>query len=219
MTTVMEKRLEEAENYEAEGSFVEALKAYRDVYEADTHCQEAILGLGRVAYTIGEVECAFDFFVKLLIENHEHPWGYWGRAAVFFVYNQPERALREIARALEYDRPATSLRVDCAVLLNENGFFEEARCALSALPKESFDEDADIEWCYASLRCGLPDAYTLSCLEAHQPESDACVEKAEWLLLHGLYRRATDVAASQALIDQALSLDPDLASRAATEET
>lgn len=214
MTTVMEKRLTEAKNYEDEGNFVEALKAYRDVYASDPHSQEAILGLGRVAYTIGEVECAFDFFVKLLIENHEHAWGYWGRAAVFFAYEQPERALREVARALEYDRPATSLRIDCAVLLNENGYFEEARCALAALSKEAYDEDADIEWCYASLRCGTPDAYTLSRLAAHEPSLDETTAEAEWLLLHGLHKRLHDVEASRVLIARALELDPELAARA-----
>jgi len=214
MTTVCENRLLEAKTLEEEGNFVDALKVYRDVYGAEPHNQDAILGLGRVAYTIGEIEYAFEFFVKLLIENHEHPWGYWGRAAVFFEYNQPERALKELARAITFDNPATNLRIDCAVLLNNHRLFKEARQALSAYPRENYDEDAAIEWCYASIKLGLTDEYTASCLEDHASDEEDEIG-AIWLLLRGmqLCLSAETEPVGKNMIVRALALDPDLSER------
>ena len=93
-----------------------------------------------------------------------------------------------------------------------NVFNDKAR--KEYLSKEAYDEDADIEWCYASLRCGTPDAYTLSRLAAHEPSLDETTAEAEWLLLHGLHKRLHDVEASRVLIARALELDPELAARA-----
>ncbi len=214
MTLVCESRLLKAKALEEDGNFVEALKVYRDVYGAEPHNQDAILGLGRVAYTVGEIEYAFEFFVKLLIENHEHPWGYWGRAAVFFEYNQPERALRELARAISFDNPASSLRIDCAVLLNNHKLYKEARRALSAYPREKYDEDAAIEWCYASIKLGSIDDYTAACLKDHALDEEDEIG-AIWLLLRGMQLCTVPETESEGknMILRALALDPDLADR------
>lgn len=206
MTNEIQKRLTAAAELEASGDLLEAIKAYRDVYAIDSHCQDAILGLAKVALYLGKIEYAFDFFVKLLIENHENAWGYWGRAAVYFEYNQADRALREIAHAIELDSPPTSLRIECAALLNDNGYFNEAKSALSALTDDEFDEDAQIEWALSTIKLNLNDERTTSLLADHTDEDCDPI----WTLLRGLALNNNAQNSGDALIKLAISQDPDL---------
>ncbi len=212
MTIETQKLLRAAIENENNGDIIEAMKGYRDVYQADPHNQDAILGLGRIAYSLGKIEYAFDFFVKLLIENHKHPWGYWGRAAVYYEYGQPERALMEIRRAIELDHPATQLRIDCAVLLNEHGHYQEALDSLKALSDEDFDEDAEIEWCYAELKLGEPSTATQQMILSHV-DSDIDQTPSIWLMFYGKLMETNDNPQSQAVIDLALQKEPELAER------
>lgn len=205
--TEIQTRLAEAVLAEQEGELLDALKAYRDIYVASPHDQDAIVGLARTALALGEVEYAFDFFVKLLIENHQHPWGYWGRAAVYFTYHQRERAYREVCRALALDVPATSLHVDCAVLLNENGYYEEALQALSALDETDFDEDAEIEWCYAEIVLGNVREKTRSLLHRHGHRAE---NLSMWKLLDAMSFYHADRNKSLALIREVLREEPEL---------
>ena len=204
--TEIQTRLTEAISSEKNGEILEALKAYRDIYVAAPHDQNAILGLARTALALGEIEYAFDFFVKLLIENHQHPWGYWGRAAVYFTYDQQERAYHEVCRALELDSPASSLRVDCAVLLNENGYYHKAIEALSALSETDFDEDAEIEWCYAEIMLGeIGERTKLFLNQRHQSENLPI-----WHLLYAMSLYQEDKARSLTLIQDVLREEPEL---------
>ncbi|MBQ1266612.1 MAG: hypothetical protein IIY06_07575 [Proteobacteria bacterium] len=199
--------LAEAVVEENKGEFLNALRKYRDVYASAPHDQDAILGLARVALTMGELEYAFDFFVKLLIENHRHPWGFWGRAVVYFAYQQPERAFREVCRAIEYDSPATSLRVDCAVLLNENGYYQEALDALRHLPEDDFDEDAKIEWCYAEIMLGNVGEKTNAFLHQHVHLAENALM---WQLLNGMALYHEDKQNGLSMINAVLLQEPDL---------
>ena len=205
--TETQTRLMEEITYEKNGELLEALKAYRDIYVAVPHDQDAILGLARSALALGEIEYAFDFFVKLLIENHQHPWGYWGRAAVYFTYDQQERAYHEVCRALELDSPATALRVDCAVLLNENGYYQKALEALLALPEADFDEDARIEWCYAELMLGDIGEKTRQFL-SHPPADQENLPI--WHLLYAMSLYHEDKARSLTLMQDVLREEPEL---------
>lgn len=137
---------------EQAGDFVGALKIYRDLYTDNPACESAIAGIAQNALALDHADLAFEFFVKLLILNHKNPVGYFGRASVFFRYEQDDRALSDLDRAIQYDRPATMLHIDCAALLNANGYCRRAFDILSDVRDLFFDnDDYRCEWCFAAL--------------------------------------------------------------------
>lgn len=148
----MTKRIEKVQALEKQGDIVGALELWKDIYTQNNTCQEAILGIAQTALLLDECELAFEFFVKLLILNHDNPWGYLGRANIMFRYEQHDRALSDLARALELDSPASALRIDCAAILNENGYASLALAALKPIRASFFDDpDFKSEWLFALL--------------------------------------------------------------------
>lgn len=143
--------IERAKAYEERSDFVGALKAYRDAYLADSKSEAALLGIAMSALYMDNIPLSLEFFVKLLILNHDHAWGYWGRAKIFFQYGQEERALEDMKRAIAFDQPATELRIDCAVVYNAHNYPVEALAALEALPPDALSSDGEIEVVYALL--------------------------------------------------------------------
>lgn len=149
MTT---KRIEQAQNLEQQGDIVGALELWQQIYAKDSTCEAAILGIAQTALLLDECDLAFEFFVKLLIQNHDNPWGYLGRANIMFRYDQYDRALSDLARVLELDTPASELRIDCAAMLNENGYPHLAIAALKPIRATLFDDpDFKSEWIFAHL--------------------------------------------------------------------
>ncbi len=144
--------LETAKNLENNGDFIAALKLYHEIYSQDNACEEAVLGIAQCALSLDNPEFAFEFFVKLLILNHSNPWGYIGRANVFFRYNQVDRALTDLSRAIKLDDPATELRIDCAALLNDYGYCSIAIQALAPIRSACLhDSDFQCEWLFAQI--------------------------------------------------------------------
>ena len=137
------------------GDFVAALRSYRDAYARNPKDVEAVRGIAQCAMALGRPELAFEYYVKLLILDNADPWGYLGRAQVMFQYAQPDRAMSDLARVLELDRPATEIRIDCAALLNDYGYPEMARDALRPLYDLHRDDDDFVcEWLFAGIVLG-----------------------------------------------------------------
>lgn len=141
---------ETAKALEISGDFVGALRLYRELYAANSADEAVILGIAQCALTLGNPELAFEFYVKLLIINHNNPWGYLGRSNILFRYEQIDRALSDLARAIELDTPPSELRIDAAAILNDNGYCELAIQALCPLRNTHFEEsDFQCEWVFA----------------------------------------------------------------------
>lgn len=144
--------IDTAISLEQNGDFVGALKIYRDIYKNNPSCESAVAGIAQNALALDHAELAFEFFVKLLIINHKNPIGYLGRASVFFRYDQIDRALIDIERAVQYDTPPSILRIDCAALLNAYGFSRRALDILANVRDIFFDnDDYRCEWVFAAL--------------------------------------------------------------------
>lgn len=149
MTT---QRIELAQKLEQQGDIVGALELWRELYAEDNTCEDAILGIAQAALLLDKCDLAFEFFVKLLIQNHDNPWGYLGRANILFRYEQHDRALSDLARVLEIDSPASEIRIDCAAVLNENGYSSLAVAALKPIRTQFInDPDFKAEWLFALL--------------------------------------------------------------------
>ena len=172
---------------EKEGDLTGALKAYRDLYLQSPKDEAAVYGIAQCALALGNLETAFEFFVKLLILNHDCPEAYVGRANVLFQYEQRERAMSDLAKAIELDNPPSMVRIDCAAVLNDNGLSEFAMQALAPIREMAWDEDDfKCEWVYCLLAARKPehpdvksiltyfleniedDPYYAFCLQAHQ---------------------------------------------------
>ena len=125
--------LELAQHLENTGNFVESLKIYREIYVQNPGDEDALLGIANCALAMDVLPTALEFYVKLLICNHDNPWGYLGRAMVLFRYDQDERALSDVASAIALDNPASALRIDVAAALNESGYVRQAFEALRPL--------------------------------------------------------------------------------------
>ena len=137
---------------EHKGDFSAALTAYRDLYLKDPKDEGAIYGIAQCALALGNLEIAFDFFVKLLILNHDCPEAYVGRANIFFQYDQRGRAMSDLAKAIELDNPASMLRIDCAAILNDNGFMDFAYQTLLPIHDIALeDTDFKSEWVFCLL--------------------------------------------------------------------
>lgn len=148
----MDKRIESARTLEAQGDILQALCIYRDAYQQNPSHQEAVQGIAQTALELGNLELAFEFFVKLLILDHKNPVAYIGRANVLFQYGQADRALSDLAQAIRLDEPASDLRIDCAAVLNDNGLPEIAFKALRPVRNSLFhDTDFQCEWAFALL--------------------------------------------------------------------
>ena len=134
------------------GDIVEALQSYRSAYAENNSDEDAILGIAQCALMIDNIDIAFEFFVRLLIINHEHPWGYLGRGIIMMQTEQRERALADIQKALKLDNPPTEMRIDAAASLNDFGYSELAIEALMPLRDKYFDnEDFRAEWLFGLL--------------------------------------------------------------------
>jgi len=144
----------QAQTLERHGDIVGALKHYHKAYQTNPNDEATLLGVAQCALAMGRDTLAFDFFVKLLIQNHQNPWGYWGRGNLFFHFGQSKQGHDDLKRAIGLDNPPTTLRVDCAVVYNENACFEQAIQAIAPLDKTLWDEDARIEWTFAKLALG-----------------------------------------------------------------
>ncbi|MBO4350510.1 MAG: tetratricopeptide repeat protein [Proteobacteria bacterium] len=143
---------------EQNGDFIAALTAYRDLYLKDPKDEGAIYGIAQCALALGNLETAFEFFVKLLIMNHDCAEAYVGRANVLFQYDQRERAMSDLAKAIELDNPASMLRIDCAAILNDNGLTEFAMQSLMPVRDMAFDDfDFKSEWIFCLLANGKTD--------------------------------------------------------------
>ncbi len=57
------------------GEIVEALQLYRSAYAGNSSDEDAILGIAQCALMIDNIDIAFEFFVRLRVVDHEHPWG------------------------------------------------------------------------------------------------------------------------------------------------
>ena len=152
----MDKRIESARILEAQGDILNALCIYRDAYQKDPGHQEAVLGIAQTALALGNLELAFEFFVKLLILDHRNPAAYIGRANVLFQYGQTDRALSDLARAIKLDEPPSELRIDCAAMLNDNGFTEIALKTLGPIRNQYLEmPDFQCEYAFALLALGM----------------------------------------------------------------
>lgn len=141
-----------AQALELSGEIVSALDLYRKAFLASPKDESAVLGIANCALALEDLPVALEFYVRLLILNHGNPWGYYGRASVLFRYGASAKACDDIALAMAYDDPATALRIDMAALLNANGFFERALCALEPLRGDlRLDPDFRIEFAFAKL--------------------------------------------------------------------
>ncbi|GEM_PF-2261890 len=137
---------------EQSGDFIAALTAYRDLYLKNPKDEGAIYGIAQCALALGNLETAFEFFVKLLIMNHDCAEAYVGRSNILFQYDQRERAMSDLAKAIELDNPASVLRIDCAAILNDNGLTEFAMQALQPVRDMAFDDfDFKSEWIFCLL--------------------------------------------------------------------
>lgn len=127
---------------EAQGDFVGALRLYQAAYLEEPENETVLQGIAQCALALDELPTALDFFVRLLIQNHDNPWGYLGRASVLFRYGATDRALSDVASAIVCDAPSSGLRIDIAALLNANDQSKFAADLLTPL-YDSFCDDAD----------------------------------------------------------------------------
>lgn len=127
---------------EARGDFVGALRLYQAAYLEEPENETVLQGIAQCALALDELPTALDFFVRLLIQNHDNPWGYLGRASVLFRYGATDRALSDVASAILCDAPSSGLRIDIAALLNANGQSGFAADLLTPL-YDAFVHDAD----------------------------------------------------------------------------
>lgn len=210
----MDKRIESARILEAQGDILNALCIYRDAYQKDPGQQEAVLGIAQTALALGNLELAFEFFVKLLILDHRNPAAYIGRANVLFQYGQTDRALSDLARAIQLDEPPSELRIDCAALLNDNGFAEIALKTLRPIRDQHLDmPDFQCEYAFALLALDMLDHCDLAPIlddfrqnETDDPFYTLCLDAFE------LKSGRTDTLAHLAEI---LEAAPELEARAA----
>ncbi|MBQ9244604.1 MAG: hypothetical protein IJ165_15500 [Proteobacteria bacterium] len=209
----MDKRIESARRLEAQGDILQALCIYRDAYQQDPSHQEAVQGIAQTALELGNLELAFEFFVKLLILDHQNPAAYIGRANVLFQYGQTDRALSDLAQAIRLDEPASDLRIDCAAVLNDNGLPEIAFKALRPVRNCLF-EDADFqcEWAFALLAQDMTGHEDLPAIldffrqnEADDPFYTLCLDA---------FALKTGQAPSLAHLDAILRDAPELEARA-----
>ena len=129
------------------GEIAEALRSYQKAYLQNPTDEDALLGIAQCAWMLDNTDVALEFFVKLLVVNHHHPWGYLGRGMVLLQANASEQGLRDIHRALEIDSPPTEMRIDAAAALNANGLPDEALQALLPIRKQFIDDpDFRMEW-------------------------------------------------------------------------
>ncbi len=154
--------LETAKVLENQRDFVAALEQYRQVYIQNSSSEDAILGIAQCALALDNQELAFEFFVKLLIQNHNNPWGYIGRANILFRFGQSDRALSDLAKAIRIDNPPSALRIDIAAILNANGYSDAAIDVLNPIRQNFFDDtDFKCELCFALLAQNLTDSQDL----------------------------------------------------------
>ena len=174
---------------EKAGDLTGALKAYRDLYLQSPKDEAAVYGIAQCALALGNLETAFEFFVKLLILNHDCPEAYIGRANVLFQYDQRERAMSDLARAIALENPASMLRIDCAAVLNDNGLSEFAMQALAPIREMAMgDDDFKCEWVYclmAAHKLDHPDVksiltYFYGAIE-HDPYYAFCLQAYQFL--------------------------------------
>ncbi|MBR4986833.1 MAG: hypothetical protein IKY83_13960 [Proteobacteria bacterium] len=171
---LMDKRIESAKALEAQGDIIRALCIYRDAYQQDPGHLEAIEGIAQTALALGNLELAFEFFVKMLILDHQNPAGYIGRANVLFQYGQTDRALSDLARAISLDEPPSELRIDCAAVLNDNGFTDIALKTLRPIRKQCLDiTDFQCEWAFALLVQNKTDHEDLARILDHFRQNEA----------------------------------------------
>lgn len=162
-------KIETAKELERRGDIVGALQIYRRLYDQNPNHEAAIEGLAQCAMWLDKPEIAFEFYLKLLIVNHQNPRGYLGRAHVMFLYGQTEKALHDIAIAVELDEPATAMRIDCAALLNDYGYAEMARRVLKPILKTyRCDDDFVCEWGYACLATNHIDSHVVAMIDAFE---------------------------------------------------
>ena len=141
-----------AQALESDGDLAGALKVYREAYLKSDKDEDAILGIAQCAMMLDDLGIAMEFFVKLLIVNHENPWGYLGRGMIMMENARSTRALSDIRKALKLDNPPTEMRIDAAAALNDYGFSEEAIEALMPLRDTHYnDPDFRAEWVFGLL--------------------------------------------------------------------
>ena len=144
-----------AQALESDGDLAGALKVYREAYLKSDKDEDAILGIAQSAMMLDDLGIAMEFFVKLLIVNHENPWGYLGRGMIMMENARSTQALSDIRKALKLDNPPTEMRIDAAAALNDYGFSEEAIEALMPLRDTHYnDPDFRAEWVFGLLVIG-----------------------------------------------------------------
>ena len=200
--------IESAHALENSADFVGALRLYYAAYKRDSSDSDAVLGIAQNAMTLDNPELALEFFVKLLILDHRNPWGFLGRAQVMIRYNQVNRAVSDIQRAIDLDQPASDLRVDCAAALNDCGECESALEALAPI-REDYGEDSDFcaEWIFASIASGKGNDEISRMLDDCMKNSDDPLFELCYLALH----RSDD---DRAPVAQILENAPELEYRA-----
>lgn len=201
--------LETAKVLEQNGDYVAALEQYRQVYVQNTANEEAILGIAQCALALDNQELAFEFYVKLLIQNHENPWGYLGRANVLFRCGQADRALSDLAKAIRLDTPPSDLRIDIAAVLNANGYCDAALDVLHPIRKSLFDNtDFKCEWCFALLvqnKLNAPDLEPILAYFRQHIETDPFYE-----LCLIAYELKTQASETKDKLSTFLEANPDL---------
>lgn len=149
MTPVDKNRTDE---FVLNGELAEALRVYRQFYNQNPADEDAILGIAQCAWMLDNTDVALEFFVKLLMVNHQHPWGYLGKGILLLQANAIEQGLHSIQKALDLDNPPSEMRIDAAAALNAHGFPEEAVDALIPVRSKYFDNpDFRLEWISALL--------------------------------------------------------------------
>lgn len=147
--------LTQAQALSSDGDLAGALRIYQQAYLKSDTDEDAILGIAQSALMLDNLGIAMEFFVRLLIVNHENPWGYLGRGIIMMEKSKDGRGLEDIRTALKLDNPPTEMRIDAAAALNDYGFSEEAIEALMPL-RDTYYENPDFraEWVFGLLVIG-----------------------------------------------------------------
>lgn len=207
--TVEEECLLRAVECEEAGDVLSALRMYYEMLQLESSAIEAHLGVGRCALVLEQAERAYEHFSFVLIHQHERAEAFWGRACALLWLGREEAGYKDLMRALRYDEPATSLRIDCAAQLNAWGYCKEALLALEDVNEEDRDADYALERAFAQISLGLEldvDLMNLQKVFGSEP-------MLELILVASRLEEGVEFGAIREKVEQLIEDEPELASR------